>query len=260
MSDATILGAALTAFLAGTLSFLSPCVMPLMPAYLSMVSGLSIDELRGSKLTGEGQHSHRVLLGSLSFIAGFSVIFVAGGASATAVGRFLGGRQLEALGHTITLMQPAGMVIFLFGLHLTGLIKIPWLYREKRLSVQATGSLVSTFLLGSAFAFGWTPCIGPVLAAIFTLAAEQESVGRGSALLLCYSLGLGLPFLLTALSLNRFFRVFASVKRHFRAVEIGSGILLCMIGLLVAFDQVTKLNQFFAFFGDLSLWLEEKLL
>ncbi len=245
------------AFVAGLLSFLSPCVMPLMPAYMSMVSGLSVDQLRSA---GDTAQRNQVLFGALSFIAGFTTIFVLGGASATAVGRFVQEFRLVIFGATITLINIAGVVIIIFGLHLTGVLKIAWLYQEKRVSVQSRGSFIRTFLLGAAFAFGWTPCIGPILAGILALAAKEEQVARGVVLLFCYSMGLGIPFLLTAISLNKFFEVFGVIKKHMRKVEIASGVLLIAIGILVATDSLTLLNRYFGGLGDLSLWLEETLL
>jgi len=252
----------LTAFAAGLLSFVSPCVMPLMPAYLSFVSGLSIEELQAREpdVPGAVPRQRKVLLGALGFIGGFSAVFVALGASATAIGGLLTSFRLQLGSWTIAPSQIAGVVIIVFGLHLMGVLRIPWLYRERRFSVDGGTGLAKTFLLGSAFAFGWTPCIGPVLGFILTLAAGQESVSQGVMLLLLYSMGLGIPFLLMALSLDHFFHLFARVKNHFKAIEITSGLLLVGVGVLIVFDLLIKLNQHFTFLLDISLWLEESLL
>ena len=259
VNEFSLVAAVLTAFAAGLLSFLSPCVMPLMPAYLSVVSGLSIEELRARDTAQMAPRNH-VMLGALGFVLGFSVVFIAGGATATVLGQFVQGFRLEIFGWTVTWTTIAGLVIILFGLHLMGLLRISWLYRERRLQVQGTGSVLRTALLGAAFAFGWTPCIGPVLAGILTLAAGQETVWRGVLLLSFYSLGLAVPFLLMALSLERFFGFFSQVRRHFYAIEVGSGALLVVVGVFVMTNYLTAFNRYFAFLTDLVLWLEKSLL
>ena len=264
MEDVSLLAAGLTAVAAGLLSFLSPCVLPLMPAYLSFVSGVSIDELRRAPAElespdGAGRRSS-TLLGSLGFIGGFSAVFVAFGASATSIGWILKGLRIDLGLFELTPTHIAGGVIVLFGLHLTGLVRIPFLYREQRFQPGAGAGALRASLLGGAFAFGWTPCIGPVLAGILTLAAGQDTVGRGVLLLALYSLGLGIPFLLMALSLDRFYRVFDRIKRHFRAIEVGSGLLLIGVGLLVVSNSLVALNSYFSFMTDLVLELEKVLL
>lgn len=252
----------LTAFAAGLLSFVSPCVMPLMPAYLSFVSGLSIEELQAREpdVPGAVPRQRKVLLGALGFIGGFSAVFVALGASATAIGGLVTSFRLQLGSWTIAPSQIAGVVIIVFGLHLMGVLRIPWLYRERRFSVDGGTGLAKTFLLGSAFAFGWTPCIGPVLAGILTIAAGQETVGRGVFLLGLYSMGLGIPFFLMALSLDRFYRFFETIKRHFKAIEVGSGALLVAVGLLVISDSLVLLNSYLSFMTDFVLRLEETIL
>jgi cytochrome c-type biogenesis protein len=259
MQDVSLLAAAATALAAGVLSFLSPCVLPLMPAYLSYVTGISLDDLRDPNAVPE-RGGRRLWLGSLGFVGGVSAVFVALGASATAVGRLLAGLRFEIGGFTITPVTVAGLVIVAFGLHLLGVLPIRWLYRERRFAVNPTGSALRSALLGAAFAFGWTPCIGPVLGGILTLAASQSDVGRGIFLLALYSLGLALPFLAMSASLDRFFRVFGRVRPHFRAIEIASGTLLLGVGLLVVSERMTLLNRYFAFLGDLVIRLEESLL
>jgi cytochrome c-type biogenesis protein len=262
MQDLPLLAASLTALAAGLLSFLSPCVLPLMPAYLSYVSGLSLDELkeRGEEERG-ASFLDPAMIGSLGFIAGFSLVFIAIGASASAIGHVITAFRFEVLGIVITPAQIAGAVILLFGLHLLGLLRLPFLYRERRFSPQTgAGGALRAMLLGGAFAFGWTPCIGPVLAGILTLAAAQETLLRGVALLALYSLGLGIPFLLTALSLDRFYHFYARARRHFRMVELVSGGLLVAVGALVMSNQLVTLNGYFSFLEGLVVGLEEMLL
>lgn len=224
------------ALLAGILSFLSPCVLPLVPAYLSYISGVSVDALR----TEEAHVRHRALLQSLWFIAGFSLIFIALGASATLLGQWL-------LGHLQALGKIAGVVIFIFGLHYTGIIRIPFLMMDAHLNtegIKATRGL-GALLLGSAFAFGWTPCVGPILGAILAMAGAQHNVLHGTALLGTYSLGLGIPFLLAAAATNHFIRWMQDFRRHLHAVEFVSGILLMAVGTLI----------FLGSFSTLSGWL-----
>ncbi|MBU6430527.1 MAG: cytochrome c biogenesis protein CcdA, partial [Cyanobacteria bacterium REEB65] len=166
---------------------------------------------------------------------GFSLVFIALGASATAIGAFLLAKQ-----HLIA--KIAGTVVIVFGLHTLGVLKIPFLYQEKRVQVAAKPvGLVGSLLVGLAFAFGWTPCIGPILASILSLAATQDTVGAGVGLLTAYSLGLAVPFLVTALAFDRLVRVFGDVKRHMRAVEVVSGLLLIGVGLLIVTSELTAI-------------------
>jgi cytochrome c-type biogenesis protein len=236
----------LAAFGAGLLSFISPCVLPLIPGYLSYISGLSLDEMRGNAaLAGGGtvavaappQVRRRILLSSLAFILGFTVVFVTLGATASAIGHFVGDR-LPILGRI------AGIVIIIFGLHTMGVLRIEWLYQEKRVhtSRQPAGTF-GALLVGIAFAFGWTPCIGPILSAIMTLAASQDTVGEGVRLLAVYSLGLGVPFFASALAINRFFTALARIRRHYHKIELVSGGLLVAIGFLIFTNKFTILAQ-----------------
>ncbi|MBI2955805.1 MAG: sulfite exporter TauE/SafE family protein, partial [Acidobacteria bacterium] len=167
----------LVAFLAGVLSFLSPCVLPLVPGYISLMSGVSVEKLKG----GETESTKAVAASSLLFILGFSAVFVGMGASASAVGAFL--NEYRSL-----LLKIAGVIIILFGVFLLGLLKIPALYREKRFHELGGAGRAGSFLLGLAFAFGWTPCIGPILGALLLLAATKETVSEGVFLLAIYSL------------------------------------------------------------------------
>ena len=235
----------LAAFGAGLLSFLSPCVLPLIPGYLSYISGLSLDQMRGVPAGGgiavaagaPPEARRQVILASLAFILGFSLVFVALGASASYIGQFLTSR-LTLLGRI------AGAIIILFGLHTMGVLRIEWLYQEKRVqTTKRPAGFVGAVLVGSAFAFGWTPCLGPILAGILAVAATQNTVGHGVRLLAAYSLGLGVPFLAAALAINRFFVAFAKIRRHYHAIELVSGALLVVIGVLIFTNKFTVIAQ-----------------
>lgn len=232
----------LTAFGAGVLSFLSPCVLPLVPGYISFVSGASLSELADGALTGDAvARRRRVIVNTVAFVLGFSIVFVAMGASATYAGQWLAGNR-------IMLGRIAGTVIVVFGLHVMGVLKIPFLNVEKRFhSSREPVSLLGSFGIGLAFAFGWSPCIGPILAGVLVLAANYETVTQGIILLSAYSLGLGVPFLLTGIAVDRFFALSKKVKRHMRVVEIVAGVLLVVIGVLVFTDSLQALSQYLTF-------------
>ncbi len=294
MNDVSLAGA----FLAGLVSFLSPCVLPLVPGYISMLSGIGMEQLR------KGEVPSSSLLGpSLSFIAGFSVVFISFGASASAVGVFL--KQNRNM-----LTPVAGALILLFGLHLLGLlIKLSprvgiilgviliavgitsllrhaplfagfgalhffslsiigffgpglarWLNRDVHLrSSVAQPSAWSGFLLGFAFAFGWTPCIGPILTTVLTIAAASDKIQRGVLLLAVYSAGLGIPFLLTALGIGKFMTFYKNFRKYLHAVELFSGALLLFVGALVFVNKLTWLTAKLSFLNVLVLWLERVL-
>lgn len=238
----------LTAFAFGVLSFISPCVLPIVPGYLSFISGVSFDEMQSSE--NRSRVRKRILLNALIFIAGFSLVFVALGASATAIGRFLH-EQIDIIS------KIAGAVIIVFGLHMVGVFKIPFLNYEKRFHIEGKRlGLFGAFVVGLAFAFGWTPCIGPILAAILAIASQQETVGQGVLLLAAYSLGLGIPFLLAGLSVTMFFNVFNKFKRHLHTVEIVGGILLIGVGILIMTNYLTILSgylvKWFPFLNELG--------
>ncbi len=226
------------AFVAGLLSFVSPCVLPLIPGYLSFVSGLSLEEMRGTSATVAAPQARRqVLIASIAFIVGFSLVFVSLGASASAIGGFVG-KRLPLLG------KVAGVVLVLFGLHMMGVFRLRWLESEKRVQTRKRpAGLFGSMLVGIAFAFGWTPCIGPILAGILTIAGAQDTVGQGVKLLAVYSAGLGLPFLLTALAVNQFFAASARIRRYYHAIEIASGALLVAIGVLIFTNQFSVIAR-----------------
>jgi cytochrome c-type biogenesis protein len=274
-------------FVAGVVSFLSPCVLPLVPGYVSMLSGLGVEQLK------EGQGSNAKLLSSaFAFVFGFSAVFITFGASASAVGSFL-------LKNKNLLAPIAGALIVLFGLHLVGwLVKITirvgliagavliavglalmlrtgtdfvvkpiqfyaaalifllgpsmtrWLNRDVHLRNVGGGSqpgIVSGFLLGFAFAFGWTPCIGPILASVLAVAATKDTIGQGVLLLACYSAGLAIPFLITAVGIGRFLKFYQKFRRHLHTVEVFSGVLLLFVGALIFVNRLTWLSQHLTF-------------
>jgi cytochrome c-type biogenesis protein len=224
----------LAALFAGFISFISPCVLPLVPAYISFISGVSMDELRNAER--QQQMTLRLVISSLMFIGGFTLVFVLLGATATFVGGFL----LQNLG---IISKVAGVVLIIFGLHVAGLIKIPFLNYEARFQTgNKPTSAIGAILVGSAFAFGWTPCIGPILGGILAIAGSQETVGQGMLLLLVYSLGLGIPFFLTAIATQRLLRAMNRVKKHFKIVELVSGGFLIVIGIMMVFNLFTTLN------------------
>ncbi|HZP01591.1 MAG TPA: cytochrome c biogenesis protein CcdA [Terriglobia bacterium] len=232
------------AFVAGVVSFLSPCVLPLVPGYVSMLSGATIEEMKSS---ASAELVGRIFRNSLAFVVGFSFVFVLLGASATWVGKFL-------LSQRTVFNIVAGLVIIVFGLHLTGLVKIPFLYREARLdSGQPRRGIAGSFLLGFAFAFGWTPCIGPILTAILALAAQRETVFQGMFLLAIYSAGLAIPFLLTGLGLSQFMRFYGGFRKHLQVVEVLSGVLLIAIGVLMALNKLAVLSGYLAFLNRFTL-------
>jgi cytochrome c-type biogenesis protein len=294
MSDVSLAGA----FLAGLVSFLSPCVLPLVPGYISMLSGIGMEQLRQGQPPRAG-----LFASSLAFVTGFSVVFISFGASASAVGAFL--REHRAL-----LAPVAGALILLFGLHLLGvLIKLTvrtglvlggvlavlgvvaalrggalvagfgavhffslsligffgppmarWLNRDVHLrSTSTQPGILSGFLLGFAFAFGWTPCIGPILATVLALAAASDTIARGVLLLAVYSAGLAVPFLLTALGISQFLGFYQRFRKHLHAVELFSGALLLFVGGLVFVNRLTWLAGKLSFLNSTVLWLERSL-
>jgi cytochrome c-type biogenesis protein len=277
MNDVPLAGA----FLAGLVSFLSPCVLPLVPGYISMLSGIGVEQLRKGELPRSG------LFGSsLAFVAGFSAVFISFGASASAVGAFLIQRRgflapiagaliilfgLHLLGLLIKLTLKTGMVclvrhaplfagfgaIHFFSLSLVGFLgpsMARWLNRDVRIQSKiGQPGIWSAFLLGFAFAFGWTPCIGPILATVLALAAASDTIARGVLLLAVYSAGLAVPFLLTALGIGQFLRFYQNFRKYLHAVEVFSGGLLLFVGGLVFVNKLTWLSGKLTFLNRFSL-------
>jgi cytochrome c-type biogenesis protein len=218
------------AFAAGLLSFLSPCVLPLIPSYVTFITGLSLEDVQKSR--------RAALVHSLLFVLGFTLIFLALGASATALGQLLGYQK-------IWISRIGGVLVIIFGLYTLGVFNIALFSQERRVHIanKPVGYL-GTLLVGIAFGAGWTPCIGPILGAILTYAASSADMSRGLWLLLTYSLGLAVPFLLAAVAVERFLGVFASMKRQMVWVSRISGVLLIIVGILLVTDYFTILASF----------------
>jgi cytochrome c-type biogenesis protein len=229
-------------FFAGIVSFLSPCVLPLVPGYVSLISGASMEELQSK----DRKVLNTVLLHSLMFILGFTVVFVMLGAAASSVGQLV--REYKK-----PLSWIAGVVVIIFGLHLTGIFKIKALYADKRLhSIKGGKSPIGAFLVGFAFAFGWTPCLGPYLSLILGFAGNTETVTKGVLLLWVYSLGLAVPFLLTSIAIDRFMVFYGRFQRYLRFWEVGSGVILIAIGALILTRRFTILSSYLGFLNRFS--------
>jgi cytochrome c-type biogenesis protein len=232
----------IAAFFAGIVSFLSPCVLPLVPGYVSLISGASVEELQSK----DRKLLNTVLLHSLMFILGFTVVFVMLGAAATTLGQLarVYKRQLTWI---------AGLVIIIFGLHLTGILKIKAFYADKRLhSVKGGKSPWGAFAIGFAFAFGWTPCLGPIISSILLLAGSSDTVTKGVLLLWVYSLGLAVPFLITSLLIDRFLIFYSRFRKHLHTLEVGSGVLLMVLGALILAGRFTLLSSHLAWLNKFS--------
>lgn len=229
------------AFSAGLLSFFSPCVLPLIPSYLTYITGLSFAELKESDASSKVRLT--VVLHSLAFIAGFSVVFITLGAIAGLASSSFQGSLREGLG---IVQKVGGVLIFLFGIHLSGLFHFGVLLGEKRIQLRAKpAGFLGTALVGIAFAAGWTPCIGPILGAILAIAASSSGgVGQGVALLSVYSVGLGVPFLISGLLFHSFLSFFDRFKKHIRIVEIATGVLLMIAGVLLFFDLFGRITGY----------------
>ena len=246
------------AFAAGLLSVFSPCVMPLMPAYLSLISGVSVEEMADGCATRRAR-AH-VLLACLGFVAGFSTVFIVMGIGAFAIGHTIRAWHIEVLGLQIGVAQIAGLVIVLFGLHMTGLVPIKLLMRDTRPLVSVhERNFFSTLLVGGGFALGWSPCIGPILSSVLALAGSTDTVVQGTTLLAVYSLGLAVPFLVAGWSIDYFFTAFARLRSHFRKIEIASGAVMMAVGLLLLTGQLTRLNSQFRFLTDFVMRAEQVL-
>lgn len=226
----------ISALVAGLLSFLSPCVLPLIPSYITYITGLSFADLQAEHPTHVVRR--RAALHALLFVAGFTTVFVLLGASATLIGGFL--QQ-----HMAAIRKVGGVLIVLFGIHITGLVPIHLLLGEKRFHLQhKPAGFVGSYLVGIAFAAGWTPCIGPILASILMVAATEETVLQGIALLLAYSLGLGVPFFVSALAMHRFMSLFNRFKKYIRIFEIVTGIFLVVVGIMIFANYFSILGRF----------------
>lgn len=222
----------LTAFIGGLVSFFTPCVLPLVPGYLSLFSGVALEDIKEKK---KGAYK-KVIIASLSFILGFTLIFVLLGASATVIGSFL-------QKYMNIIEKVAGVIVVIFGLHMAGVFKLKFLLYEKKLHSQSKKvGPIKGFLMGLAFAAGWTPCIGPILAPILFIASQQGTVLKGILLLTTYSLGLAIPFFLTALSLRLFFSLFSKIQKHFKVIEIIAGIFLVIVGILIFFGVLQSFS------------------
>jgi cytochrome c-type biogenesis protein len=226
------------AMIAGLVSFLSPCVLPLVPPYLVYLTGATIEHVAN----GESETSSRrtVMISALLFVLGFSTVFVLLGASASLIGGFIRAWSAE-------LAIIAGIVIIVMGLHFLGLTRIGLLMREGRLPIPRPVGLWGAYVMGLAFAFGWTPCIGPILAAILTIAAAEATVAKGAGLLAVYSAGLGIPFLIAAFMVEQFSSLFARMKRHLASVERAMGLLMIVTGIAFLTGAVS----------GVSIWLLE---
>lgn len=212
----------LAAFAAGFISFLSPCVLPLVPPYLIYLTGATIEQVANVETTASSRRA--VMLSALMFVLGFSTVFVALGAGASFVGGFVRAWSAQ-------LSIAAGIVIILMGLHFLGLTRIGFLMREGRLSIPKPVGFSGAYVMGLAFAFGWTPCIGPILAAILSVAAVEATVTKGAGLLAVYSAGLGVPFLLAAFMIEQSSSILARMKRHLGTIERAMGVLMVVTGI-----------------------------
>lgn len=221
------------AFIAGLLSFVSPCVLPLVPPYLSFLAGVSLDQLTDENKPAMA--ARNVVITAIAFVLGFSTVFVALGASASLIGELL-------IDHFSTLSYVAGALILLLGIHYLGLIRIPLLSREARFQTASRPlGLASAYVVGLAFAFGWTPCVGPVLAAILLYAGSEADVTQGAMLLFVYSLGIGLPFVAVAFFAGPFLRLMQKYRRHIGTVEKAIGVLLVITGLLFLTNSMSTI-------------------
>ena len=222
--------------LAGLLSFLSPCVLPIVPGYLCFLAGTSLDKIT----SGEDDSKERnVFYFALSFVFGFSTVFILLGASAT----LLSGLIYEYLD---ILRVVGGIIIIIFGIHFMQIIQLPFLNRDTRYQIESyRPGIVGSYVIGLSFAFGWTPCIGPILGSVLSIAASSETVTYGIVLLLLYSAGLGIPFLLAAYAINGFMKFLSKIRNYIRVIEIFTGVLLVIFGILILTNRIQELAFFF---------------
>lgn len=221
---------------AGFISFLSPCILPLIPSYMAFITGISLEELSHEKNLKRVRKI--VIINSLLFILGFSIIFIALGASATFMGKFLSRniRWFEIVG---------GCVVILLGLHFIGIFRLKFLNREKKIHLKDKPlGFIGTILVGMAFGAGWTPCVGPILGAILTMAATTQNIFKGIVLLAFYSVGLGLPFLISGLIIHKFFEYFKAVRKYFKVITAVGGILLIILGILLITGYFSSISSY----------------
>jgi cytochrome c-type biogenesis protein len=224
----------LMAFAGGLLSFLSPCILPIAPGYLGIISGTSLANLKSGSVS-----KRRVLLTTIAFILGFSTIFIALGLASSYLGQFL-------LKYRKLIAQIAGVIVIIMGLHQAGWLPISWLYQEKKVQIKPQIGTFGAFLTGLAFSLGWTPCISPILGSILTLAGSQGQIGKGLLLLSTYSLGLAVPFLLLAIGFEKVSHSMARLKPYIKYFEWTSGILLILMGLLLITGSISALSSWFS--------------
>lgn len=225
----------LMAFSAGVLSFISPCVLPLIPGYISIITGLSFEELNASN----EEYKVKIFVNTLFFVFGFSSVFILLGASATFFGQLV-----FRYSNSSIIRYASGAVIIIFGIHFTGLIRLSFLYNEKRFFTKRVNkiTLFGVFLMGAAFSLGWTPCIGPILSSILLYAGTKETMKDGLILLCFYSMGLGIPFIITGTAFSKFLKLSSGIRKHYRMVEIISGAALILIGLLILTNNFQKFS------------------
>jgi cytochrome c-type biogenesis protein len=230
----------IASFTAGLFTFASPCVLPLIPVYISFITGVSVNELKNENASSLA----RTFFSALFFVFGFTLVFVMLGASASYLGGLFGS-------HKALIRWIGGGAVIIFGLHLAGALRIKFLYFEKRLGSQKfSGGYLGAFLVGIAFGAGWTPCIGPILSSILILASTQDTVYKGILLLIAYSAGLGLPLLLTALFVNIALGLFSKIKKFYGFIEVASGVILVLMGILIISNNFKWLSQLSGrFFG-----------
>ena len=222
--------------LAGLLSFLSPCVLPIVPGYLCFLAGTSLDKIASGE---DASKERNVFYFALSFVFGFSTVFILLGASAT----LLSGLIYEYLD---ILRVVGGIVIIIFGIHFMQIIQLPFLNRDTRYQIESyRPGIVGSYVIGLSFAFGWTPCIGPILGSVLSIAASSETVTYGIVLLMLYSAGLGIPFLLAAYAINGFMKFLSKIRNYIRAIEIFTGVLLVIFGILILTNRIQELAFFF---------------
>ncbi len=233
------------AFSAGLLSFLSPCVLPLFPSYLSFITGMSVDRLAADVSVGS---RGRVVLHSLAFIVGFSFVFIALGASFSAAGQFL-------LDYREWIRIGGGLLIIVFGLYIAGILRVGIFGRTRQIEIKTKpAGYLGTFAVGVTFAIGWTPCVGPILGSILSLAGTAETVRKGIGLLMAYSAGLALPFFLSSLALGAFLKFFKRYRAAMPVVERVAGVLLVFVGLLVVTNYFVILNSYAISLTPQWLW------